>query len=200
MQLSQLNEKERLIVALLDLERMWEPFIVGTSYYIWDIRTMVRRWLDILWQEVLAGQMTDNEKSELERIADKINETQNEEAEEGREYPEQVKAAYLLNHMFSQYSWFLDVGKREESSDMKFAMGGMHDMIEDALVDKYFPQELELVAEKNSGVLYEISSIEADVELAKRYPKSLDEILKKKDEYHKVNILDKIFSDSGVEI
>ena len=133
MKLSQLNDKQRLIVALLDLERMWAPFIIGTSYYIWDIRTMVRRWLDILWQEVLEGQMTDSEKSELEQIADEINETQN--------------------------------------------------------------QGPELVAEKNSGVLYEISSIETDVELAKRYPESIDEILKKKEEYHKENILDIIFLD-----
>ena len=79
MKLLQLNEKERLIVALLDLERMWAPFIAGTSYHIWGIRTKVRRWIDILWQEVLEGQMSDDERDELDQIIDEISKIEEEE-------------------------------------------------------------------------------------------------------------------------
>lgn len=195
MKLSQLNEKERLIIALFDLERLWYPFLLGTSYYTWDIQTMVRRWIDILWQGVWEEQITDSEKRELKEIIHEISKKNEEDMEEGKEYPEEVKAAYLVNHLFSHYSWFIDVNKREQTNNMEIIMSGMQDMIEDMLLDKFFPQEPGLDAEKNLGVLYEISSIEADVQLAKNYPESLKEIIKKKGEYQKQNILEKIFSE-----
>lgn len=197
-----------LVITALGLERMWKPFVQGiekTEYTIEEKTVFLeiqQLRLDMVWERIQRGE-TDNE------YLDKFHETMEREYKiidvERNTYGAEldVEAIYLDSQLsVTAESFFSESGFDEErcAETVSKVLTLILYTIKDILYKDIYKESYQIL-KKNSDltryvmdnhpiVLEEIKRVEMDMEMAMRYPHNMSEILKKRMEYHNLNVCD----------
>ena len=181
-----------LAVAALALEREWFPFVEGLKEsgfpddVISELLQLAEQWMQLIWERVKSGHFCQDNKKRFEEIRERYSEVLDGLSEFGAEL--EGKSLYLDSALSSDSECFFN----ESECDLECcadAVCGILDMIEDIIVDSGVDKEqLTDVLNYHPMIIEELKRIDLDVELVQDYLQNMCEILKRREEYHKLNL------------
>lgn len=204
----QMEVNKALVITALGLERMWKPFVQGiekTEYTIkekTDFLQIEELRMNMVWERIKSGEVNHE-------YLDKFHETMEHEYKiidvESNTYGAelQIEACYLDSQLSNiAKSFFTECGFDDErcaetvSMVLALILYKIKDMLyKDIYKESYrtFKKNSNLtryVTDNHPSVLEEIKRVEMDMEMVRGYPCNMNDILKKRIEYHEMNVCD----------
>lgn len=175
--------KQAFVVTAFALERLWQPFVEGISNCGYteqerqEVLQLEKEILDIIWTHILYEDAQIDRWEKFCELYDKI-----EELSAEVDLTFTAKPFYCAIVDFA--GWCL---KGDRADAAKRARPDIVISVLDFIMD-CAPAEITQCGEDNTAVLAEVERIDADIQIAKKYPNSIDLILRRKAEYHALNI------------
>ena len=197
-----------LVMTALTLERLWQPFIYGiakteyTTKEREDFLQIEELRMDMIWERIKSGKVNPkysnifDETLEQEYILTDVNRnTFGAEQDERAVY----LASRLINisgSFFTESKFDIEQCAQTVSMGLSVIMWEIGNMLyvdvyeESYQLFKINSKLTQYIKNNHPAVLEELQRVETDMELAQRYPQSMEEILQKRMEYHELNICD----------
>ena len=197
-----------LVMTALTLERLWQPFIYGiekteyTTKEREDFLQIEELRMDMIWERIKSGKVNPkyssifDETLEQEYILTDVNRnTFGAEQDERAVY----LASRLINisgSFFTESTFDIEQCAQTVSMGLSVIMWEIGNMLyvdvyeESYQLFKINSKLTQYIKNNHPAVLEELQRVETDMELAQRYPQSMEAILQKRMEYHELNICD----------
>lgn len=197
-----------LVMTALTLERLWQPFIYGiekteyTTKEREDFLQIEELRMDMIWERIKSGKVNPkyssifDETLEQEYILTDVNRnTFGAEQDERAVY----LASRLINisgSFFTESTFDIEQCAQTISMGLSVIMWEIGNMLyvdvyeESYQLFKINSKLTQYIKNNHPAVLEELQRVETDMELAQRYPQSMEAILQKRMEYHELNICD----------
>lgn len=204
----QMEPNKILVMAALTLERLWQPFVYGiekteyTAKEKEDFLQIEELRMDMIWERIKSGKVNPKHLSKFDETMEREYElTDVDRNVFGAELD--GRAAYLSARIVGVAKSFFTVSKfdigqcaQTVSNGLSVIMWEINNMLyidvyeESYQIFKVNSKLTKYIKNNHPAVLEELQRVEKDMELAQRYPQSMEEILQKRMEYHELNICD----------
>lgn len=187
-----------LVVTVFALEKMWKPYVEGihksecTEAEISEVLQMAEQCMHRIWERIKRGKPLSEDLDSWNKMCDRFNEMFDEDEVEFCE-----EALWFDGELIGSAWVFFN----ESKFDVKRCAGTVSRVLDmiigriGAVLFEYYPKlekqnrkQYESIMTNHPAVLNELKRINMDIELAEKYPKNLNEILNKGEEYHKLNL------------
>ena len=204
----QMEPNKILVMAALTLERLWQPFVYGiekteyTAKEKEDFLQIEELRMDMIWERIKSGKVNPKHLNKFDETMEREYElTDVDRNVFGAELD--GRAAYLSARIVGVAKSFFTVSKfdigqcaQTVSNGLSVIMWEINNMLyidvyeESYQIFKVNSKLTKYIKNNHPAVLEELQRVEKDMELAQRYPQSMEEILQKRMEYHELNICD----------
>lgn len=198
-----MEHNQILAVTALALEKMWTPFEEGlnksgyTKEEVSEVLQITQQWLKMIWQRVKRGKSCssdwDNYTKMCERMDEIIEDTDTYGAELiGQSLYFSVEVQDCANYFFCDNDFDAERCADTVSRALDMVVGQVEDSLCNVYPDLKMKdvQRYETVLINHPMIHDELNRIDMDIELVKLYPQSLDAIIERGIEYHKLNLWD----------
>lgn len=204
----QLGKDKSLVITALALERMWMPYMAGvykTDYTKEECAQHIqitKEWMKMIWGRIECGYARPNDYDRFCELLKLMNDTLDWETTVN-EAELDPRADYFVEEILECAKSFL-VEETFLSGRCKEVVESVFNMVMEGLESYLFHNVYKSsyeIKEKNEelsdyilghhpALVDEILRVEADKAMAQDYPQNMKEILEKRAEYHKLNLLD----------
>jgi len=189
-----------LVIEALALERMWTLFTesIIESGFPSDIISIIlqvnEQRMQMVWESVKTGKASSGDYKKFWELQDYLN----EQLWDNGIY-ELEGCTFVFDSTITNEAWCFFKRSDHDVSCCAEVIVNILELLINQLYDQSEEGGLDLAKHNSAGygdfmfkehplLKNELMRIDADIELAKGYPENMDEILRKKEEYHKLNI------------